>query len=115
MYEDFKEFMIRNLGNYLDYKPIKNLIELKKNCLPLKFSQQLINEPVNFFENKQNYNEIKKYKIIMNENHYMLYACYHLSSDKVIAKIRIKSKNTSIFLKKTKISRHFAKSSIVFP
>lgn len=44
----------------------------------------------------------------------MLYACYRLSSDKMIAKILIKSKNTSIFLKKSKIFRHFAKSSIVF-
>ena len=44
----------------------------------------------------------------------MLYACYRLSSDKMIAKILIKSKNTSIFLKKSKIIRHFAKSDIVF-
>ena len=49
-FKDFKEFMIRNFGKYLDYKPKKNYIELKKNCLPLKFSQQLINQPLIIFQ-----------------------------------------------------------------
>ena len=97
-FKDFKEFMIRNFGKYLDYKPKKNYIELKKNCLPLKFSQQLINEPLNFFENKQNYIEIKKYKIIMNENHYMLYEYFivqlYYSNDREIYK-----KNFNLFFK----------------
>ena len=96
--ENFEDFKIRNFG---DDKLIKNLIELKKNCLPLKFSQQLINNPLNFFENKENYNEIKKYKIIMNENNYMLYEYFivqlYYSNDKEIYK-----KNFNLFFKNIK-------------
>ena len=44
----------------------------------------------------------------------MLYACYRLLSVKMIAKILINSKNTSIFLKESEKYCHSAMFPIVF-